>query len=610
MLFAFSVFAQENVPFDFPAEFSGTFEPIPPPEEVLPFGELPQSAIPSKKESAVKEPETISRAEVKIDTEGSTVFLDFRDADIREVARVLSKISGVSILIGEDVKAKVTLNIEGVTWKKALELILRTYNLAMIEKGDFIIVVTYEKILEEQEQVPLKTEILRLNFVDIDEAKTYLKSVLSQRGTIEGDIRTNSLIVTDTPEAIEKTREIVQGLDIRTPQVLIEVLMVDKKVTDAFSFGIDWSTTDTGGGQETIGFVQDLNLSAAAGTLTYGKSNLFNHHQLTATIEALASDASVDIVANPKILTLDNVTAKIKIVEQIPYTQETESTDGGSTTSTQFKDTGVNLSVKPHITPDGHIILDVETEQSFRVDFTPDNEPIIDSRTSESTMMIMDGQTVVIGGLRKKNDTTTLTKVPLLGDIPFIGKLFTREITSNITREFLIFITPTVIKEPLKVAGTEENSKIIAENLAHDKERRQAARGLIGYEDRSIEKDLGKIEEAEPKAEDLDETSEIVSQFYRMARSSYMNKDYLKAKELFTRVYNTDSNYKNTSRYLELTVKAIAAQELIAKAKQENEQGKKESLEEKHSRKKEIEETLTEIDNLNILPAKGLNEGR
>ena len=139
----------------------------------------------------------------------SDVFLDFRETDIRDVARVLSKLSGVSIIVSDDVKAKVTLNIEGLSWIKALQLILKAYNLAYVKKDNFIIILTYQRLKKEEEDAPLETKIITLNFVDIRQAKTYLSAIKSKRGNIEGDLRTNSLIVTDTPEAVERIVNIV-----------------------------------------------------------------------------------------------------------------------------------------------------------------------------------------------------------------------------------------------------------------------------------------------------------------------------------------------------------------------------------------------------------------
>ncbi|MCK5289049.1 MAG: hypothetical protein KAJ79_08270, partial [Candidatus Omnitrophica bacterium] len=408
----------------------------------------------------------------EIKTIDSKVYLDFRDADIREVARVLSKISGISILVSEDVKANVTVNIEGVTWRVALELILRTYNIAYIEKDDFIVLISYEKIQLEQDKTPLTTNIITLNFVDIEAAKSYLKAILSKRGTLEGDPRTNSLIITDTPDLISKAKEIVYQLDIKTPQVLIDVLMVDKKIEDDFNLGIEWTLSDTNVNVPTRSIEQSLLTSDATITLEYGKT-ILNSTLLASTLKAWKEDSKVDIIANPKIITIDNKTAEINISEQVPYTSKSESTDGGSTSSTQFKDIGVILKVKPHITSDEHIIMDIETEQSFLVKFvgtSDDLQPQIDSRKSNTTMMVKDHETVVIGGLKKKDTTHTINKIPILGDIPFIGRLFRKLSIDDTAKELLLFVTPMILKDSdLPTRSKKENTIEKERNFIHEK---------------------------------------------------------------------------------------------------------------------------------------------
>ncbi|MDD5069681.1 MAG: secretin N-terminal domain-containing protein [Candidatus Omnitrophica bacterium] len=436
--------------------------------------------------------------QISVATEEDKVYLDFRDADIREVSRVLSKISGKSILVSEDVQAKVTLNIEGVTWKRALELILRANSLSQIEKDDFIIIVTYKKIQEERNLIGLKTEIITLNFVNIADAKNYLRAVMTQRGTIDGDQRTNSLIVTDTPEVIENIDRIVKKLDVRTPQVLIEVLMVDKKCVTDFDFGIDWSIADKNAG--TYGndgtseanlirnLAQDLDVSGSvAASLSYGKT-VFSHYWLKGLLEVWQEDKLVNIIANPKILTLDNITAKIDIAEQVPYTQTTSDTTGESS-STQFKDIGVAVDVKPHITNDGHVIMEISTEQSFLAGYVGDtNEPQIDSRKSNTTMMVRDNETIVIGGLRTKDKTITIDKIPLLGDIPLLGRLFTRTGKSDTMRELLIFVTPMIVKDSQNPYYNKQQIK--EKNLKQEKYEKQferTARGQLPGPDFNLE---------------------------------------------------------------------------------------------------------------------------
>ncbi|MFA6282255.1 MAG: secretin N-terminal domain-containing protein, partial [Candidatus Omnitrophota bacterium] len=220
---------------------------VPPPDEVLPqspLSEIDQPPSPLPVSAPEKSKTNEEKATQTIKVEKSKVYLDFRDTDIKDVARILSKISGVSMLVGENVKAKVTLNIEGVSWEKALELILKTYNLGSIKKDNFIIIVTYKEIQDQQDQIPLTTKIITLNFASLDDTKTYVKSMMTKRGTIETDKKTNSLIITDTPETIERILKITSELDKKTPQVLIEVWMIDKSLLSDWDFGIDWQVQD------------------------------------------------------------------------------------------------------------------------------------------------------------------------------------------------------------------------------------------------------------------------------------------------------------------------------------------------------------------------------
>ena len=470
--FAFTASAQEDLYFDFPPDpyQNPNMQPMQFDESII-YEEEIEIEEPINMEE--KKHDEINKSVIsEIKTIDSKVYLDFRDADIREVARVLSKISGISILVSEDVKANVTVNIEGVTWRVALELILRTYNIAYIEKDDFIVLISYEKIQLEQDKTPLTTNIITLNFVDIEAAKSYLKAILSKRGTLEGDPRTNSLIITDTPDLISKAKEIVYQLDIKTPQVLIDVLMVDKKIEDDFNLGIEWTLSDTNVNVPTRSIEQSLLTSDATITLEYGKT-ILNSTLLASTLKAWKEDSKVDIIANPKIITIDNKTAEINISEQVPYTSKSESTDGGSTSSTQFKDIGVILKVKPHITSDEHIIMDIETEQSFLVKFvgtSDDLQPQIDSRKSNTTMMVKDHETVVIGGLKKKDTTHTINKIPILGDIPFIGRLFRKLSIDDTAKELLLFVTPMILKDSdLPTRSKKENTIEKERNFIHEK---------------------------------------------------------------------------------------------------------------------------------------------
>ena len=554
LLFSFyisiNIFSQENVPFEsipqlgHPSQNLDGTPPMPiPSEEKLEF--------PTSKSAQTKEEkETISKVN-EAWSEDSNVYLDFKDADIKEVARILSKISGVSILVSEDVKANVTLNIEGVNWKKALELILETYNLAAIEKEGFIILVTYKQIQDQQNQVPLETKIVTLNFVDISEANEYLKAVMTSRGNLSSDKRTNSLIVTDIPDVVDKVEEIVKQLDRKTPQVLISVLMADKKCTDDLDSGIDWTFSDKNASERMIR--QTLSLTGdTSATITYGKS-IFSHAQFTATLNAWKQNKKVDIIANPKILTLDNITAEINITEQIPYTQQTESTDGGSVTSTQFKDVGVTVNVKPHITEDKHIIMDIETNQSFRSGYTPDSQPIIDSRTSKTTMMIRDNETIVIGGLRKKENSATIDKVPILGDIPFLGNAFKRKVLEDSQQELLIFVTPTIVKDsPLSLQEIEKKEKADAKVKQHEQEVAEEALNALPTKTKA-------------------EIKERLNILYKQALLLYNNEQLDNAEIIFKKIVSLDPEQIKAKQYLKKLIPQKREETQIKKQREEQE---------------------------------------
>ena len=439
------------------------------------------------------------------DEKTNKLYLEFREADIKEVARIFSKLSGVSILVSEDVKARVTLNIENLTWREAFELILKTYNLYSIEKNGVIIIVTYKKIQEEQDQSPLTTKILTLNFVDLNEAKIYLKSLMTKRGTLEGDKRTNSLIITDTPEVIEKAEKILKELDKKTPQVLVEVWMIDKKLTSEFEFGIEWSYYDKASldttGTPTKMWSQSLGVTKETLNIIYGKS-VFQHFWLSGILQAYKEDGNSKILANPRVLTLDNIPAEINITEQVPYT-DVQKTQDGSMTSTQFKDVGIKLIVKPHITPDGHVVMDISTEQSFVNRFITDSsgsqQPEIATRKSQNTMLVKDQETIVIGGLRKRERKTTNKKIPILGDIPFLGNLFRNTQNTDEIRELIIFVTPIIIKDTKDIV--KEDKEILNGKQFFPKEKiKEKSKNIQTKNDLEI-KDKEKIDNVKKKEE-------------------------------------------------------------------------------------------------------------
>ena len=243
--------------------------------------------------------------------------------------------------------------------------------------------------------------------------------------------------------------------------------MIDRKIIDDFDFGIEWTleqeSSFTRTAEQAFQSVGDL-------TLQYGKS-LGNMTTMDSILKALKDNSTTAVLANPRVITLDNIPAEINITDQVPYVSESTNADGNVITTTQFKEVGIKLSVKPHITPDGHIIMDITTEQSFVDRFVTSGgtslgaeQPVIGARKSINTMLVKDRETIIIGGLRKREKKETINKVPLLGDIPLLKVLFRRQSSNDEIRELMIFVTPRIVNDA-KLAEEEEYNLLDSKDL-------------------------------------------------------------------------------------------------------------------------------------------------
>lgn len=418
--------------------------------------------------SQAEEPSVTVQLQNKEDTK-LLVDLDIKDADIKDVARALSRISGKNIIVGEEVKARVTLRVKDVDWREALNMIVSAYNFAVLEEENYIVITTLEKRRAAEEGGERQTRIIRFNFMDVNDIQKTLSSMLTPRGKIEIDVRTNSLVITDIPERIDKIQEVALQLDTKTPQVLIEAMMLTVKLTGDEQLGVDWTITHKK--MSDIKVDQALGVDPTSGYIQYGKT-LLPWADFTAKIDFWLQNKKAQILANPRILTLDNLTAAIELTEQEPYASSS-TTQEGTVTSTQFKDVPIKLYVKPHITKDKYIFMNIKTEQSYRTGYTTDLQPIIDSRRAETNVMVKDGETVVIGGLRKKEDTTTVDKFPLLGDIPFLGYLFRKTVKSKVDTELIIFVTPHITTDTKLSEAEEKHLEKIEEMKGKEKGKKK-----------------------------------------------------------------------------------------------------------------------------------------
>ncbi len=371
--------------------------------------------------------------------------ITLKETNLREVLNILAFKGGVNIIAGDDVDSKVNVQLKDVPWEQALDVILKTYNYTYKREDNLIRVMSLARALEEEGKLPLETRIVPLNFANVSDLKASLGKILSKRGTIEVDARTNSLIITDVPEMVQKVEIAAMELDTKTPQVLIEAMMIDVKITDNDEWGtvisrlinlksFDDATTLT------------TNMPAT-GTNSISFSALNDTFDIAGVIDLWVYQNKASILANPKVLTLDNQEARIEIIEKIPYI-ETVDTGGGTTSNIKFEEAGVKLFVTPHITSGRFISMNVKPEQSFTTG-SFGGRPIIDERKAETNLLVRDGQTIVIGGLRQAKDTYSYEKLPVLGDIPLLGLFFKKKMRIRVETELVLFVTPHIIVQAM-----------------------------------------------------------------------------------------------------------------------------------------------------------------
>ncbi|MHB9155782.1 MAG: type IV pilus secretin PilQ [Endomicrobiales bacterium] len=411
------------------------------------------------------------------------ITVDFEEADIRDVLRILSMKSGINIIYGGDVNGTITMRLENVPFDKAFETILSLKGLVGQEQGANILrVATPAKIAEERSQAVTFTKVFPLNYAKGEEVKSNLDSIRSaegRRGNISVDARTNSLIITDTPEGLSSVERIISDLDRKPAQVIIEARIVEVVLTDDLDLGISWQYADTPvntpGNVIAIGATKSEVSSQAMGSGAIGGNTVVtplapgaggtgvafpasavsgqmsgisfgiiqNQLRLNGMLSALAQKGLSKILSTPKVTTINNKEARIMVGQKIPFTTTTV-TPTGSTQSTNFLDVGIKLTVTPTINIDQKITLAVHPEVSLFVRADAAG-PVIGTREAQTTVLVNNGETVVIGGLITEDEKKLGTQVPLLGDLPVIGYLFKRDFRTKERTELLVFLTPQIV---------------------------------------------------------------------------------------------------------------------------------------------------------------------
>lgn len=432
----------------------------------------PKSVTAAKKAPATPKPAVQSSGKITLPTKPITI--EAQDMDIRDVLRIFSSKSGINIIYGPDVTGTVTLLLENVPFDKAFETILSLKGLVSQEMGANILrVSTPEKIAAERANAVTFTKVFPLNYAKADEVKVNLDSIRNaegRRGNISVDARTNSLIITDTPEGLTSLERIITDLDRKPEQVIIEAKIVEVVLNNNLDLGIDWqysqNVVNDPGQQITIGdpasgvntsgnLVSPLPVNKGGTGVALGAlpqngqiagisfGVITNQMRLSGMLTALATKGLSKLLSTPKVTTINNKEARILVGQRIPYTTTTVS-NSGSTQSTNFMDVGIKLTVTPTINIDQKITLQVHPEVSLFVRNEPAG-PVIGTREAMTTVIVSSGETVVIGGLITEDDKKLGTQVPLLGDLPVIGHLFKRQTNTKERTELLVFLTPQIV---------------------------------------------------------------------------------------------------------------------------------------------------------------------
>lgn len=422
---------------------------------------------------------------------GRKISLDFQDVEIRTILQILAKESGMNIVASDSVNGKMTLSLKDVPWDQALDLVMQARNLDMRQQGNIVNIAPRDELLAKDKAFlqaekdiadlgALYSQNFQLKYKNVEEFRSILRldnadttgnrnTLVSGRGSVLIDPATNTLIVTDTRSVIEKFRKLIDELDVPAQQVMIEARIVEaadgfsrdlgvkfgatgkkKLKNDTSAFG--WGVNSGFGGNDKWGAETKINLPITAAANSISLVRAISSGALNLELSASESLSKTKTLANPRVLTQNRKEAKIESGYEIPFTV-TSIANGGSSTNTELKKAVLGLTVTPNITPDGQIIMTVKINKDSPAQCASGNQTIlcISTKNLNTQAMVENGGTLIVGGIYEEDNGNTLTKVPLLGDIPVIGNLFKTRGKKTDRRELLIFITP-------RIMGTAGNS--------------------------------------------------------------------------------------------------------------------------------------------------------
>ncbi|MCI0329719.1 MAG: type IV pilus secretin PilQ [candidate division Zixibacteria bacterium] len=380
--------------------------------------------------------------------------LVFQNADVRSVFSMLADRGKINIVVSPLVTGQVTISLTDVTWEQALDIITKTYSLMAVEERGYIRIVPMKEYLTEQAEnakriaehkllTPLEVRIIPVYNASATDMQKAVKSMLSERGKVEIDQRTNSLIVSELPKNIDRVEEFVHKLDLETKQIKISTQLVEIEDRYLFELGINWSATwqdnSAGADLEEAIIQQNANQTSSPIADVQLKTSSVAWPDVQARITALATDGKIKIVSHPEITTVDNKEAIVQVGQKIPIKQF----DASGNTVITFYDVGTVLKVIPHVTEHNKILLQLRPEKSS-YQFDP-NGVIINTSNAVTNVVVENGQTAVIGGLTTKDERKTNTGIPILKDIPLLGYLFRYTRKETVDKDLVIFVTPTIV---------------------------------------------------------------------------------------------------------------------------------------------------------------------
>ena len=417
---------------------------------------------------------------------GERLSLNFQDIEVRSVLQLIADFTGLNVVVSDTVRGSLTLRLKNVPWDQALDIILKTKGLGMRQTGNVMLVAPSEEIaarekleLESQKQIeelePMYSEYIQINYAKASEIAKLLKSsdttLMSDRGMVTTDKRTNTLLVQDTAGKLVEVRQLVARLDIPVRQVLIESRIViannDFSKELGVRFGLNKETEFNNGNNiisvggtrpNPTGAVLDPGVSGADGLLVdlgaVGASSSIGmavgklgSYMLNLELSAMEAEGQGEIISSPRVLTSNQKAAYIKSGTEIPYQEASSS----GATSTSFQEAVLELKVTPQITPDNRLIMDLDISKDSVGEFSVDGIPSIDTNEVSTQVLVDDGETLVLGGIYEQVKRNEIDRTPFFGELPLVDWMFKKTLNQDDRAELLIFVTPKIVKEELNI---------------------------------------------------------------------------------------------------------------------------------------------------------------